>query len=774
VKTLARLALAHPAAALVAALAATLAFGLGLPRLEPDVGYRAFLGAEHPSVRRFDAFLARYEGGLPMALVYTCEDAAPCRSVFDPPALEMARAVSDAVAAAPGVRRVESPTRTPVLVPARPPRPPLPRRFFENGALAPDRDALAARALGDRLWRGSLVSEDGRTAALLIEVEDSRGAAAVAAWDAVERATAPWTARGYVFRAVGGPVEFVVAGGELERAARRLVPVMVLLVAGGLLLLLRSPPSTAALLGTIGLGVLWTHGLLGWLGFGQNTITQILAPVLLVVGTCDGLHLIARFAAERAEAGGAAEPEALHAALLRAVDDVAAPCLMMTLTTAGGFLAFLSSDLAAFARFGAVAAFGIGCSLVLTFSVLPVLLVRFPPPPAADVRASGTLEHGLLRLARAVRSRSGAVLLATALLAAAAGAGVRHLPVDATFEDLYGERSRVVQWAAAVRERLRPPDSLEIELTAPPGTDLASPEALAVLGRVTRGVEEQRHVGRVRSLLDPLSWMHRLWTGDDPRLERPAETARANRFLLELLARDPATPVRRFADLEGGRLRVSIETDKPPRDELDAMIHGASEAARRALPPGWSHEVTGPAALVHDMIEEIQRTQVSSFLQAWATIAVLVTLFLRSVGSGLLVALTTALPVAVTLGAMGLLGIPLDPGSAMVAAVVLGISDDDAIHFLTQYRRMRAGGLGPGEAVESAIVHTGRAIVTTSLTLALGFSTLALSPWKSVASFGLLSAIAILAALGAVLVVLPAAIHATAARVFRKGTELGV
>jgi predicted RND superfamily exporter protein len=111
---------------------------------------------------------------------------------------------------------------------------------------------------------------------------------------------------------------------------------------------------------------------------------------------------------------------------------------------------------------------------------------------------------------------------------------------------------------------------------------------------------------------------------------------------------------------------------------------------------------------------------------------------------------------------MGLLRIPLDPGSAMVAAVVLGISDDDAIHFLTQYRRMRADGLDAGGAIEAAIVHTGRAIVTTSVTLALGFSTLALSPWKSVASFGLLSALAILAALGAVLVVLPAAIHGAA------------
>ena len=481
-----------------------------------------------------------------------------------------------------------------------------------------------------------------------------------------------------------------------------------------------------------------------------------------MVGTCDGLHLIARFAAERAEAGGAAEPAALEAALLRAVDDVAAPCLLMTLTTAGGFLSFVSSDLAAFARFGAIAAFGLGCSLVLAFTLLPVLLLRFPPPPGVDTHAPWTIEHGLLRLARAVRRRSGAVLVATALLGAAAGVGVRHLSVDATFEDLYGEKSRVVQWVEGVRERLRRPDSLELELSAPPGTDLVSPEALGVLERVAERLAALPHVGRVHSLLDPLSWMNRLFTGDDPRLERPAANARANRFLLDLLARDPGNPVRRFADLEGGHLRLSLETDKPPRSELDAMVHGASEVVRSELPPGWSYEVTGPVALVHDMIEDIQRTQISSFLQAWAAVGILVTLFLRSAGSGVLVALTTALPVGATLGAMGLLRIPLDPGSAMVAAVVLGISDDDAIHFLTQYRRMRAGGLAAGEALEEAIVHTGRAMVTTSLTLALGFSTLALSPWKSVASFGLLSALAILVALVAVLVVLPAAIHAGA------------
>src|SRR5262245_25768939 len=117
VKTLCRLALGSPRATLLAALVATLAFAAGLPRLETAVGYRAFLGDSHPSVRAFDAFLERFEGGLPLAIVYGCDDGAPCRSVFDDAALAMAREVARSLAGAPGVARVESPATSALFVP---------------------------------------------------------------------------------------------------------------------------------------------------------------------------------------------------------------------------------------------------------------------------------------------------------------------------------------------------------------------------------------------------------------------------------------------------------------------------------------------------------------------------------------------------------------------------------------------------------------------------------------------------------------------------------
>jgi predicted RND superfamily exporter protein len=758
VNNLVRFALRRPAATLGAALALTLAFAAGLPRLETAVGYRALLGDAHPSVARFDAFLERYEGGLPLALVYACEGQAPCRSVFDGPALEMARDVSAALAVAPGVRGVLSPANATLWVPGRPPLPPRPRRFVEAGEPAPDREALALRALRDREWLGTLVSADGRTGAIVVELASSAGPTAQRVWEAAERAKAPFEARGFRFAAIGGPVEFVVAGGELEAAARRLVPLMVGLVALGLVLLLRAPGASLALLATVGVGVVWTQGLLGWLGWPQNTVTQILPPIVLVIGTCNGLHLVARQAAARAER----PQDDASAQLLRAAGEVGGPCAMMTATTLAGFLSFLPGGVEAFARFGVAAAFGVAASLLLSFSVLPLALLRVPPPPIPEGGAPRSLEALLARTARGVRRHWALVLVGALAIAAACGAGMARLRVDARFEDLYGEDSRVVQWVRFAGERLRPPDTLEVELILPAGADVADPATLAVLSEAVQRLTALPDAGRVRSLLDPLSAAHRLATGDDPQLERPAATRRGNRLLLELLARDPARPLARHLDPSEGRVRLSVETWKLPQDRLRAFVAGAEQALGAALPSGWSFGLTGPIVLVRDMLEAIQASQRSSFLQAWATVGLLVTLFLRSLPLGALVMVPTVLPVVATVGAMGVLGIPLDPGSAMVAAVALGISDDDAIHLLAQYRRLRREGAAAADAVEGALLHAGRAIVTTSTALALGFAALVLSPWKSVASFGLLTALAIGAALGAVLVVLPAVLYGAA------------
>jgi len=758
VERLVLLSLRRPrAVATVTALLALLA-ALGAARLRTEVGYRAFLGAGHPVIRELDAFLELFGGGLPMAAVYVCGES-PCASALGAEALRMAHGVARALEDEPAVARVDSPATSPLLVPAL--GLPEARRLAPAGEPAPDRAALAERARSDPLWRGRLVSADGRAGAVVVHLGSSdaqEGARAVAA---LQEALAPWEARGFRFHRVGGPVEFVVAGAELSGATARLIPAMVAVVAAVLALAFRSLAAAAAVLASVGLAVLGTAGVQGALGWPRNTLTEVLPPLVLVMGVCDAVHLLAAHAAMRARGHPAEE------AMRQAARRVGRPCVLTTLTTAAGFLSFVTSDLESFARVGLLAALGVVLALLVSFTALPVIAVRMPAARVGAEVAGRRTGRMLARAAAASRRRAGSVALVAAVAGAAGAAGFAALRVEARFEDLYGEQSRVVQWAHTAAEHLRQPETLEVALVPPEARLPPSAGTLRALARIEEELDALPGLGPGLSVLTPLRALHELVHGAPLPLDDGGERAAA---MFRLARAEEPGLLRLLADPESGAVRLSLQAAKLPQETLRRVIAEAEARVAAASPPGHRHVVTGALEVLGRMIDAIRRTQLQSFALAGLLVNLVVAALLRSPGAALLAVAPTALAVAVTLGAMGALGIPLDVGSAMVAAAVLGLAVDDAVHVLVAWRVHRTRGEEAGPAVESAVRDVGRALVATSLALTAGFAVLAAVPWQSIASFGRVAAVATLGALVTNLVVLPALVElsARAARAFRR------
>ena len=742
--------LERPRAALALLAALSAFFALGATRLETQAGYRAFLGSGHPAVRALDAFTERFGGGLPFAAVWSCGAPAPCERVFDAPALRMAHDVARALEAQPGVVRVDGPATSPLLVPDF--GLPTLRRLAPRGEPAPDLEELAARALADPMWAGQLVSPDGRAGALLIHLGDSRSETGVRALARLRESLAPWEDRGFRFHLVGGPVEFVVAGAELARGTAALVPVMVGLVGLILLALFRSLGTAAAALVCVGGAVLWTLGLQGWLGWPQTSLSQALPPLVLVIGVCDAIHLLAGTASRASR-----HPDESRASALRAVvSRVGPPCLLTTLTTAAGFASFGASGLESLARFGWLAAFGVCAALLFCFSLLPLLALRLAPARRDPGPGWARVLDGVTA---ATRRRPGAWLVGAAGLAALGAWGIGSLRIDARFEDLYGADSQVVRWVEAASRELREAETLELALVAPPDERWDSARALALVARA-EGLAELDGLARPLSILTPLREIHQLMHREPLVLDGSEASGERARSMLRLLALEDPSLLRLFVDRGGGALRVSFQAGKTPQAELRALLAEVRGRLEAALPSGWTLQLTGPLATVGAMIDEIRRTQLVSFAVAGTLVLLLIALFFRSVGSALLALVPTGLPVLLTLGAMGWAGIALDVGSAMVAAVVLGLAVDNAIHLLSAYRARRGAGAAPEPAIAGAVRDVGRALSTSALALGLGFLCLALAPWRSIASFGLVSAVAIAGALAAALLVLPALITA--------------
>jgi predicted RND superfamily exporter protein len=116
---------------------------------------------------------------------------------------------------------------------------------------------------------------------------------------------------------------------------------------------------------------------------------------------------------------------------------------------------------------------------------------------------------------------------------------------------------------------------------------------------------------------------------------------------------------------------------------------------------------------------------------------------------------------------MGLLGVPLNVGTAPVASIALGIAVDDTVHFLEEYRAQRRRQPDPRTAILAAVAVQARPVVYVSIVLAMGFGVLALSNFGTVVRFGVFSAFVMLMGMACELLVTPVVLSWLPARLER-------
>ena len=188
-------------------------------------------------------------------------------------------------------------------------------------------------------------------------------------------------------------------------------------------------------------------------------------------------------------------------------------------------------------------------------------------------------------------------------------------------------------------------------------------------------------------------------------------------------------------------------------DRINAWIAEAEAPIEGG--PRLSIESTGYVKLMADMERYLFESQIESLTVAFIVITLMMFVLLRSVKLGLLAMIPNGLPILFGLGFMTLAGIPLDPGTIMIGSMALGLVVDDTVHFLVRLRRSLADAPMPA-AIERTMSQTGRPIIVTSVVLALGFATLGFGSFTPNVAFGVVSAVVILCALLADLLLLPA------------------
>ena len=555
-------------------------------------------------------------------------------------------------------------------------------------------------------------------------------------------------AAGVSFRVAGQPLVNL----ELDRAALEVEATSMPWLVGACVLLLlgatRSPRRTLALLVPVGLSVLGLDGVLGLSGTTSNLIVAIAKPLAFVLLLATGYHLLVAYEDER-RAGVAGWPAAWRAARAKAP-----ACALALGTTAVGFGSLASSDVLPIQTFGwlsAVALLVLGVPALLL--LLPVLLSLSGAPGSAGSAgpagsAGSALPSRLGERVAGVAERSAqawpAVLPLGLALALAGVLGATRLTAQPHAIRYLAEEHPLRRDHAALEAEGVPLAQLELVVSGADAAPIVSDVGLLKrLDAWTRGLTRLEGVKAQVSL---------------PLVLREAgfRTAKVDQLPADFLLGDVMS--RRAAEVasyvgEGGRLlRVSLAIETLGPEELERLRGEVRASFEEQLgDAGLELVQTGS----YDLLLRTQRSLLTTLRDSLLLTALLMQLVLvvvlRSVRLGLAALLPNTLPVALVFVLLGGVGLPVDVGTAMCAAIALGIAVDDTLHFLYAYQR---------QGLEGAARGTARAILLSSVVIAAGFLAIAPSPFLPTRNFGLLCAAAMGGALVGDLVVLPACLRA--------------
>jgi predicted RND superfamily exporter protein len=214
----------------------------------------------------------------------------------------------------------------------------------------------------------------------------------------------------------------------------------------------------------------------------------------------------------------------------------------------------------------------------------------------------------------------------------------------------------------------------------------------------------------------------------------------------------------RYVNQDFSRIRMSLRIDASGSRPLGEIIREIRRTATEAMGGTASVAVAGELVVFEAESGSLVRTQTRSLILAISCITLLLMIQLGSISLGMLSLVPNAFPLAAIFGIMGWTGLRLDFITVFAATISIGISVDDTIHYLTQFKRA-LGSDKENETVAECLrkAHrvAGKALVSTTAVISLGLLMMLFSPFRPMTTFGLLGSFAMIVALIGDLVFMP-------------------
>ncbi|MFH2045664.1 MAG: MMPL family transporter [Pseudomonadota bacterium] len=506
------------------------------------------------------------------------------------------------------------------------------------------------------------------------------------------------------------------------------------------------------------LSLVLTVGFMGLVGYTIGLLFMMIPTLLTAIGVAQSVHLLSEFQIYLSK--GLDRREALR----QASELVGMPCFLAALTTAAGFFAMVISQLKMMSDFAVFGSVGVLFAFILSFTLLICLLSFSRKNKSYQIKAIKTEKRFLSRILDWVTAynlkNQRIILIISVIILIFSFIGISKLKVAYNFIEEFKENTEVRQTLTYADKVMGGFLNIVYIFDTKKPDGIKDSDVLKRLEELQMFAEKNPLVQKTYSIVDILKDINQSFHGGDPAYYKLPESRELTAQYLLMYEMSGGKELEDYVTSDYSKTVLELRAGLSDSIVLKKLLDDLQVYMDENPITEADVKLTGIGLLWVKIADYIGSSQIYGYILAFCMIACMLCILFRSIKVGMLCMIPNLTPVILILGFMGWKGMHLDYFRLLLATIAIGIAVDDTVHLTTRIRREFLLSGDYRQALKNSLHSVGQAMIITSVVLVSAFLVFLYSSMAVLASFGVLLAITISAALVADLFLMPALILA--------------
>jgi predicted RND superfamily exporter protein len=501
-------------------------------------------------------------------------------------------------------------------------------------------------------------------------------------------------------------------------------------------------------------GVMWTFGIIGYLEYEITVLTALIPPLIIVIGIPNCIFLINKYQHEVNKHGNKAK------SLQRVITKVGNATLMTNITTASGFATFIITDSKLLKEFGTVASLSILAIFMLCLLIIPIIYSYMPMPKDKHLEHlnKGWITTLVNWIEHTVKYRKITIYVTSLILLIASIIGIYQIRISGSLIEDMPKKAGFYKDIKFFESEFNGVMPLEIMVDTKRKKGVMKLTNLKRMDQLEELINETPELSRPISVVSLVKYAKQAYYNGNPKYYQ-LPTSQENSFILSYAKNSSQNLdlLNNLVDSTGQYARITTFMKDIGTDKMERIEEHLWDKIDKVFPKeNYNITLTGKAYLFQKGTYFLVNNLILSLSLAIVLISLFMAYMFRSFRMIIVSLIPNLLPLLITAGLMGYLGVPIKPSTILVFSIAFGISVDDTIHFLAKYRQeLQSNHWKIKKSVYAALRETGVSMFYTSIVLFFGFSVFVLSSFGGTVALGALVSATLLFAMLANLLLLP-------------------